>query len=300
MTNPDTASVPTAALLNEIIHSAYRPYGEASDPRPLPLSETVLQGVGEAFDAIGHLFSDTRLEDDLAEVLWGMTNVFHRRVQRLDLALDRNELAQRESMASQNGSEVRSSELEDLTAEGQTLVEQRNAFEYIRDVAAEQYAAQTGSFWKPATGSSVNRKTVTASMLDARDFLSARNTADTLVHAPSGPLVAFASGTDYQDYDKIYMALDKAHAKHPTMVLAHGGSDKGGERIAACWARDRKVPQVMFKPDFKRHGNAAPFKRNDKLLEALPIGLIAAPGGGVRDNMVDKAKKQGVPVIELP
>jgi DNA-binding beta-propeller fold protein YncE len=36
------------------------------------------------------------------------------------------------------------------------------------------------------------------------------------------------------------------------MVLLHGGTRKGAERIAACWADNRKVPQVAFKPDGTR------------------------------------------------
>jgi len=32
------------------------------------------------------------------------------------------------------------------------------------------------------------------------------------------------------------------------MVLLHGGSPRGAERIAACWADSRKMPQVVFKP----------------------------------------------------
>ena len=47
-------------------------------------------------------------------------------------------------------------------------------------------------------------------------------------------------------------ALDKVRAKHPDMVLLHGGSPKGAERIAACWADNRKVPQIVFKPDWAR------------------------------------------------
>jgi YspA, cpYpsA-related SLOG family len=62
------------------------------------------------------------------------------------------------------------------------------------------------------------------------------------------------------------------------MVLLHGGSPRGAERIAACWADNRKVPQVVFKPDWTRHRNAAPFKRNDQMLEALPISVVVFPG----------------------
>ena len=80
------------------------------------------------------------------------------------------------------------------------------------------------------------------------------------------------------------------------MVLLHGGSPRGAERIAACWADNRKVPQVVFKPDWKREGRAAPFKRNDRLLEALPIGVVVFPGSGISANLADKAKKLGIPV----
>jgi len=38
------------------------------------------------------------------------------------------------------------------------------------------------------------------------------------------------------------------------------------------------------------------FKRNDQMLEALPIGIIVFPGSGISANLADKAKKLSVPV----
>src|SRR5262245_30342391 len=89
---------------------------------------------------------------------------------------------------------------------------------------------------------------------------------------PAGPKIAFTGGLDFNDHHAIWDRLDKVRAKHPGMVLLHGGSLKGAERIAACWANSRKVPQIAFKPDWARHGKAAPFKRNDRILDVLPIG----------------------------
>jgi YspA, cpYpsA-related SLOG family len=80
------------------------------------------------------------------------------------------------------------------------------------------------------------------------------------------------------------------------MVLPHGGCRRGAERIAACRADNRKVPQFVFGPDWTRHKNAAPFKRNDHMLEALPIGVITFRGSGIAANLADKAKKLGMPV----
>jgi SLOG family YspA-like protein len=66
-------------------------------------------------------------------------------------------------------------------------------------------------------------------------------------------------------------------AKNSDMVLLHGGTPRGAEKIAARWADARKVSQVVFKPDWTRHAKAAPFKRSDQLLEALPIGVVVFP-----------------------
>jgi len=54
------------------------------------------------------------------------------------------------------------------------------------------------------------------------------------------------------------------------MVLLRGGGPKGAARIAASWADHRKVAQVLYKPDWTKHKNAVPFKRNDAMLETLP------------------------------
>jgi hypothetical protein len=85
------------------------------------------------------------------------------------------------------------------------------------------------------------------------------------------------------------------------MVLLHGGSTKGAEKIAARWADHRKVPQVAFKPDWAKHAKAAPFKRNDQMLNVMPIGVIIVPGTGIQDNLADKARKLGIllPAVKI-
>jgi hypothetical protein len=80
------------------------------------------------------------------------------------------------------------------------------------------------------------------------------------------------------------------------MVLVHGKSPKGAERIASLWAKNRAVPQIGFAPDWGKHGRAAPFKRNDQMLEIMPKGVLHFPGTGIHDNLADKAKKLGIPV----
>ena len=286
----------TDRVLHELQLYGYRPFCDEPDPRPLPEAKTITGAVADIFDAFGATLSDTRLEPDLEELLWSTVNLFHRAVHRIERQLDDNEQAQRRSQKEQDGSEVRSVELERLVAQGQTLIERRDSMELFRDHAADQFERCTGSSWRPRAGSKINHRTLTAAMIDSRDFLAAKRRAETEPLLPAGPKIAFTGGLDFNDHRAIWDRLDKALAKHPDMVLLHGGSPRGAERIAACWAESRKAPQIVFKPDWARHAKAAPFKRNDQMLEAMPIGVIAFPGSGISANLADKARKLGIPV----
>jgi hypothetical protein len=251
------------------------------------------------FDALVATLADTRLEPDLHALLWSVVNVFHRRIDRIERDLDANETAQRASQREQDGSEIRSLELEHLIGEGLALIERRNSFEFLRDTAAELYGVHTGQAWRSRTGSIVNHTTLTAAMIDSREFINARRRSDAQVLLPTGTRIAFAGGIECNDHTRIWAVLDKVHAKHSGMVLLHGGTPRGAEKIAACWAYQRKIPQVVFKPDWTGHRKAAPFKRNDQLLDAMPIGVIVFPGSGVTDNLADKAKLLGIPLFDF-
>ncbi|WP_419910322.1 DUF2493 domain-containing protein [Hoeflea sp.] len=293
---PRHASSPTAHLLDELQIYGYRPHGDEPDTRPLPEADRAEQEIENAFEALAALMAETRLEDDLDDVLWNLVNIFHRRIANLDRTLDDNEQAQRRMQREQDGSEIKSVELERLTAQGISIIERRNAFEAFREIAAGRFEKHTLSAWRPRSGSVTNRRAMTASMIDSRDFIAAKRKAEIEPLLPAGPRIAFTGGVDCNDHTRIWAALDRAHAKHPDMVLIHGGSPKGAERIAACWADNRKVQQIVFRPDWSRHRNAAPFKRNDAMLDALPIGVIAFPGSGISQNLADKARKMGISV----
>ena len=108
-------------------------------------------------------------------------------------------------------------------------------------------------------------------------------------------MVAIAGGKDVTDPGAVIDMLDRTRAKHADMVLVHGGGP-GVEKIAARWAERNGVHQVVCKPDWDRHGRAAPFRRNEELLNLLPKGVIAFPGSGITENLVDRARQLGIPV----
>src|ERR1700758_5064014 len=147
------------------------------------------------------MLTGTRLEDDLADLLWSFVNLFHRKLARIERELDLNEQAQRKGQAEQDGSEVKSVELERLIAQGLSLIERRNAFEFLREYAAELYEVETGSAWRPRTGSIVSHRSLTASVIDSREFIAARRRADAEVLAPAGARIAFTGGSECNDVD---------------------------------------------------------------------------------------------------
>ncbi|CCD93335.1 conserved hypothetical protein [Bradyrhizobium sp. ORS 375] len=296
MREPRESQSTTENVLTELQLYGYRPFDDEPDPRPLPEGRVIAGAVADIFDALVATLSETRLEPELKELLWSTVNLFHRATMRIERELDHNEQAQRSSQREQNGSEVRSVELERLTSEGLSLVERRNALELFRDLAVEAFELHTGSPWRPRSGSQVSHRTLTAAMIDSRDFLAAKHRAETEVMLPPGPKIALTGGPDFNDVALIWDRLDKVHAKHPDMVLLHGGSPKGAELIASKWAANRKVSQIAFKPDWTRHNKAAPFKRNDAMLATVPIGVMVFPGSGIQGNLADKARRLGIPV----
>ena len=296
---PDHTSSPTDHVLTELQLYGWRPFQDEPDPRPLPEGNAVAAAVADIFDALIATLGDTRLEPDLEELLWGTVNLFHRATGRVERELDDNEQGQRRLQNEQDGSEVKSVELERLTAEGQSLIERRNSMELFRDVATEAFEHHTGAAWRPRTGSIVNHRNLTAAMIDSRDFLAAKRRIETEVLLPAGPKVAVTGGADFNDHRLIWAKLDQVHAKHLDMVLMHGGTPKGAELIASRWAHRRKVPQVAFRPDWTKHGKAAPFKRNDAMLDVLPVGVLVFPGTGIQENLADKARKLGIPVMKF-
>lgn len=288
----------SAWLLQEMQLYGHHPYDDEPDGRPLPDDRLAGGAVADIFDAMAGCLVDTRIEPDLEDLLWGIVNIFHRAGERIERELDRNEQAQKQLQREQDGSEIRSVELERAIREGISFIERRDAMEFFREAAADQYRALMRKPWMPRTGSRTNQKSMTAALVDSRDFLDSRLRQKAAALLPEGTRIAFTGGTE-ADHHAIWDSLDRVRTRHPDMILLHGATPSGAERAAACWSESRGVPQVAFRPDWTRHGKAAPFKRNDRILDALPVGVIVFPGTGIQDNLADKARKMGIPVWDF-
>ncbi len=270
------------------------------DNRPVWGEAESTAAVLKAFHLLAEAAPDgTQLADERASLLWGFVNTLDAQTQRLDRAADKLIPGIRELQREQDGSEIRSRELELATDRAGNLTARRDAFEGLRDTAAEAYRVETGEVWRPRRGSHVSQTgKLTSAVIEARDFQRAKKDRENTAHLPQGTLVAVAGGKEATDAGKIIGQLDKLKAKYADVVLVHGGGP-GAEKIAAGWAERNGVHQVVCKPDWDAHGRAAPFRRNDELLSLLPKGVIAFPGSGITDNLVDKARSLGIPVQKV-
>ena len=168
------------------------------------------------------------------------------------------------------------------------------------------YINETGSSWRPATGSRLNHaKTLTSAVIDGRDFLRARAQSERRAVLPEGTPVLFAGGRQSFSTDaeakalatSVWDTLDKVRERVGDLVLVHGGDSKGLDRLAASWAEQRKVPQVAFGLD-RRLGTRAGFRRNEQMLSLKPRYLVAFAGNGVLERLVIDAKMRGVHVVD--
>ncbi len=151
-------------------------------------------------------------------------------VRRLDRAVDRLSPELRDLQRAQDGTEIKSRELEPVTDRARNLGDRRDAFEKMCDAVAEQYRSET---WRPRHGSQVSQTgKLTSAAIDARDFIRARKDRETTAHLPEGTLVAIDGGKDVADPAAVIARLDTAKAKCADIVLAHGGGP-GVQRIAA-------------------------------------------------------------------
>ena len=285
----------TARIMENL--ALYGPGPLPAEDDPLPAERDFAGAAAGLLGVIADAFDATPFEAYTEDLAWGLVNLFHRKAGRIERDLADAETACRRLIAAQDGSEVRSVELERASAKASALAGPVAEFEAMRDRLADEFAGLTGSAWKPRSGSRKARPGLTSAILDAQDFLAARRQRDLDARAPKGPLIGFSGGAVWTDADSVFRVLDKMRARHPDMVLAHTAQARGADLIAARWAETRGVDQVAFRPDFAKHLKAAPFRRNDEMIAAGLAACVVFPGNGVTLNLGQKAEKAGLFVL---
>jgi SLOG family YspA-like protein len=272
----------------------------------LPADEALEQTLTAVWSDLFQLFPGTALEDDAEEIAWAFVNLFHRAATKRGAQIDRATDEIRCLVASNDGSEVQTSELEEQVARAQAAEAAMIGLESLREVAAALYLNETGSSWRPAGGSRLNHSAkLTSAVVDGREFLRARAERSRKAVLPQGTPVVFAGGrlsfpTDVEAKtfaSNLWSTLDRVRENVADLILVHGGDSKGVDRLAASWAEQRKVPQVAFGLD-RRLGQRAGFRRNEQMLSLNPRYVVAFAGSGVVERLVIQAKQKGISVVD--
>ena len=183
------------------------------------------------------------MADEREALLWSIVNCFHAQVGRLDRAVDRIAPEMKDLETAQDGTEVKAWELQLLTDRARNLGDRRDAFETLRDSAADAYRAETGDTWRPRHGSHTSKAgALTSAAIDARDYRRARKERETSAHLPEGTLVAVTGGKAVEDSAAVWSVLDRAHGSTATWCSSTAAppasrwSRPSGQRPAA-WTR---------------------------------------------------------------
>ncbi|SMF61182.1 DUF2493 domain-containing protein [Allosphingosinicella indica] len=272
----------------------------------LPDPGAVEQTVAAIWSDLFALFPGTALEEDVEELAWGLVNLFHRAASKRSGQLDRATDEIRCLLASADGSEVHTGELEKQIDRARGAEAAMVGLESFREAAALLYTRETGSSWRPAGSSRFNHgEGLTSAVVDGRAFLKARAESRRRAAMPEGTPIVFGGGRqtfattdEAKAYgDAIWATLDKVYDRVPDMVLVHGGDTKGADGLAASWAEQRKVSQIAFSLD-RRLGARAGFRRNEQMLALDPRYVVAFSGNGVLERLVIDAKAKRIAVVD--
>jgi hypothetical protein len=112
--------------------------------------------------------------------------------------------------------------------------------------------------------------------------------------------VLVTGGRDYTDRAKVFAELDKVAAQvGPSLFLICGGAS-GADRLAIEWKVARGYEAQVYLANWGRYPRGGGVIRNEEMLrKGKPDLVLAFPGGNGTADMVRRAKKAGVPVVEF-
>lgn len=114
-------------------------------------------------------------------------------------------------------------------------------------------------------------------------------------------IVLVCGGRDFGDRQFVYDTLDELDQREEITCIVHGGAT-GADAHADGWAMSRGRVATRYPVqdwEWRSHGKRAGAMRNQRMLdEGKPDMVVAFPGGRGTADMVRRAKRAGVSVVE--
>ena len=109
--------------------------------------------------------------------------------------------------------------------------------------------------------------------------------------------VLVCGGRDYTDRAALWSILDALGPPEVSEIIS--GMARGADTLAVEWASRFGFPLRAFPAEWDKHGRSAGPIRNQRMLdEGKPDLVVAFPGGRGTADMVSRAEKAGVRVIQ--
>lgn len=114
--------------------------------------------------------------------------------------------------------------------------------------------------------------------------------------------VLVCGGRDFRNWRRLHEALIEVfhtHSVSPTPWTIIEGGAKGADFLAAVWGDYHGITVEEYPANWKRDGKAAGPIRNQRMIdEAKPDLVVAFPGGNGTADMIQRAQKAGIRVIQ--
>lgn len=97
----------------------------------------------------------------------------------------------------------------------------------------------------------------------------------------------------YKLYDKVMRTIVYLDVCEPVMLIS-GGCKTGADKWAEEIAEDKRIPIIVFNPDFEKHGSPnAYFVRNDQIAKEsdILIALVSEDRTGGTEDTIKKFRK---------
>ncbi len=112
--------------------------------------------------------------------------------------------------------------------------------------------------------------------------------------------IIVCGGRDYDDFNRVSRVLWELEGERGRLFVRHGGAN-GADSLADRWCHSTEHTAVPVFAEWDKFGKAAGGIRNQAMLDMKPpVKLVVAfPGGRGTADMVRRAKRAGVEVMEV-
>lgn len=112
-----------------------------------------------------------------------------------------------------------------------------------------------------------------------------------------GLRVIVCGGRDFKDGESVFAVLQTIHNQTPISTIIEGGA-RGADEWGALWADSANIERRKFPANWDAYGKRAGPIRNQQMLGQGIDLVVAFPGGRGTADMVARAKRAGVRVVE--